>query len=291
MRLKRLLRTLAATAAIAVLPSCGSLDSGASDIVYEHADWLLQRMSARYVELDDKQKQALHTRLSRLHSWHRAQELPLYADLLDRAAQRIDRHLSREDIAWMLRSIHERRRAGALVVAQEIAPLLLTLTPAQQAQIADAMARDDARFEKTQLRPDSAAMSKERTHWLTGQVERWTGKLAHDQAERVRRLASSTVDFPAARLAERRRWQASLLQLMRQFHDEQPLRLALADLLAAPRAGANEPYKRSVAHYEEELAQMILDLDRSLAPAQRAAAVEHLHHFAARLREIAAKPA
>jgi hypothetical protein len=226
-----------------------------------------------------------------LHTWHRVRELPLYADLLDQTAGRVDRHLGREDVAWMIRSIHERRRAGAVVVAQELAPLLLTLTPAQQAQIAEAMARDDARFEKTQLKSDPAGMSKKVRNWMNGQDERWTGKLTHDQRERVGRVALSTEDFPAARLAERRRWEAALLQQTRQVHDEQALRSALADLLAEPRTGAKEAYTRSVAHYEEELTQMILDLDRSLTPSQRAAAVERLHHFAAHLRELAAKPA
>jgi len=285
------LRALAAAATVAVFASCSGVDSGAMDIAYEHADWLLQRMSARYVELDDSQKKALHTRLSHLHAWHRTQELPLYADLLDQTADRIDRHLGPADTAWMARSIQERRRAGAVVVAQELAPLLLTLTPAQQAQIAEAMARDNAHFTKTQLGPDSAARSKERTQWLSAQVERWTGKLTRDQREGIGRLASSTPDFPAARLAERRRWQASLLQLIRQPHDEAALRSALADLLAAPRAGANDAYKHALAHYEEELDQTILDLDRSLTPSQRTTAVERLHHFAAHLRELAAKPA
>jgi hypothetical protein len=226
-----------------------------------------------------------------LHAWHRTQELPLYADLLDESANRISRHLGPADMTWMVRSIQERRRAGAVVVARELAPLLLTLTPAQEAQIAEAMARDNARFAKTQLGPDPAARSKERTEWLSAQVERWTGKLTRDQRERVRRLASSTADLPEARLAERQRWQAMLLQLIRQLHDEPALRSALADLLAAPRTGANEAYKHAVAHFEAELDQMILDLDRSLTPSQRATAVERLHHFAAHLRELAAKPA
>ena len=284
-------RALTAALAVAVLASCSGVDSGAMDIAYEHADWLLQRMSARYVDLDDSQKKALRTRLSRLHAWHRTQELPLYADLLDQTADRINQHLGPADMAWMAHSIHERRRAGAVAVAQELAPLLLTLTQAQEAQIAEAMARDNAHFAKTQLGPDPAARSKERTQWLSGQVERWTGKLTHDQREGIGRLASSTPDFPAARLAERRRWQASLLQLIRQPHDEAALRSGLADLLATPRAGANDAYKHAVAHYEEELNRMILDLDRSLTPSQRATAVERLHHFAAHLRELAAKPA
>ena len=104
-------------------------------------------------------------------------------------------------------------------------------------------------------------------------------------------MVSSTPDFPAARLAERRRWQASLLQLIRQQHDEAALRSGLADLLATPRAGANDAYKHAVAHYEAELDQMILDLDRSLTPTQRATAVERLHHFATHLRQLATKPA
>ncbi|HYL19965.1 MAG TPA: DUF6279 family lipoprotein [Burkholderiales bacterium] len=291
MLLRQLARTVATAFAIALLASCSAIDSGTLDIAYEHADWLLQKMSTHYVELDKGQAEALRARLDRLHAWHRTQELPMYADLLDQAAERVARRLSKDDIDWMIHSFEERRRVGAAAVSKELAPLLLTLSASQQAQIAGAMTRDNARFAKTQLEPDAAALSKERTKWLAGQVERWTGKLTPGQFERVRRVALATADFPAERLEQRRRWQAALLRNVRQYHDELALGAALTELLASPRSVADDGYIRAVARLEDELTQMILDLDRTLTVEQRAAVVTHLHTYSRRLRELAARSA
>ena len=291
MLLRQLARALVAASATALLASCSAIDSGALDVAYEHADWLLQKMSTRYVALDENQTTALRARLNRLHTWHRTQELPMYADLLDQAAERVARRVSKDDITWMIRSFEERRRVGAAAVSRELAPLLLTLSPSQQAQIAGAMTRDNAHFAKTQLEPDPAALSKERMKWLTGQVQRWTGKLTPTQLERVDRVALATADFPAERLEQRRRWQAALLRSLRQYHDEAALGAALTELLASSRTVADDGYIRAVARYEDEFTQMVLDLDRTLTAQQRAAAVTRLHSYSRRFRELAAKSA
>ena len=289
MLLRQLARTTVATLAIALLASCSAIDSGAFDVAYEHADWLLQKMSTRYVDLNESQSKALHARLNRLHAWHRTQELPIYADLFDQAADRVSRRLSKDDITWIIHSFEERRRVGAAAVSKELAPLLLTLSPSQQAQIAGAMTRDNAHFARTQLEPNPAALSKERTKWLTAQVQRWTGKLTPSQLERVERVALATGDFPAERLEQRRRWQAALLRSVRQYHDEAALGAALTELLASSRTVADDGYMRAVAQYEDEFTQMVLDLDRTLTAQQRAAAVMRLHTYSRRFRELAAK--
>jgi uncharacterized protein DUF6279 len=289
MLLRQLARTTVATLAIALLASCSAIDSGAFDVAYEHADWLLQKMSTRYVDLNESQSKALHARLNRLHAWHRTQELPIYADLFDQAADRVSRRLSKDDITWIIHSFEERRRVGAAAVSKELAPLLLTLSPSQQAQIAGAMTRDNAHFARTQLEPNPAALSKERTKWLTAQVQRWTGKLTPSQLERVERVALATGDFPAERLEQRRRWQAALLRSVRQYHDEAALEAALTELLASSRTVADDGYMRAVAQYEDEFTQMVLDLDRTLTAQQRAAAVMRLHTYSRRFRELAAK--
>ena len=291
MLLRQLARATAATLAVALLASCSAIDSGAFDVAYEHADWLLQKMSTRYVDLNESQSKALHARLNRLHAWHRTQELPIYADLFDQAADRVSRRLSKDDITWIVHSFEERRRVGAAAVSKELAPLLLTLSPSQQAQIAGAMTRDNAHFARTQLEPNPAALSKERTKWLTAQVQRWTGKLTPSQLERVERVALATGDFPAERLEQRRRWQAALLRSVRQYHDEAALGAALTELLASSRTVADDGYMRAVAQYEDEFTQMVLDLDRTLTAQQRAAAVTRLHTYSRRFRELAAKSA
>lgn len=260
---------------------------GAISLAYDHADWLVPRSIARYVDLSPAQKDELNAHFERLHGWHRANELPLYADVLDQASQRVGRGLTRDDVVWMLGTVTPRRQAGAAHIAAELAPMLVRLTPEQQAEIADNLAKDQAKFVKTQLGPDPDEVQRERTDWLTKQVERWTGSLTSQQRARVAAVALATPEFPAARAAERRRRQIAFLELIGRARDESSLRSGLERLLSSPRTGADTDYQRAVAHYEDQLTDMILDLDHSLSARQRATAVDRLQRYAAQFRELA----
>ena len=265
------------------------MSGSAVNVAYDHADWLAAQKIARYVDLDKSQTAALRVHFERLHAWHRSHELPVYADLLDQAAERMTRPLRSEDIAWMMKNVNERRRIGAVQIANELAPLLITFSVEQRMQLADNLARDNARFTKTHLVPDRSKMLKERTEWLVGHVERWIGDLTPAQRARVNAVVVATPDFSAARVAERRRRQLRFVQLVEQLHDEQAMRLPLISLLATPHAKADESYRSAVVRYERELTRMVLDLDRTLTARQRAMAVSRLHRYAAQTRALAAK--
>ena len=62
-------------------------------------------------------------------------------------------------------------------------------------------------------------------------------------------------------------------------------------MLGTPREGAEEAYRRSAVHYEEQMIQLVLDLDRSLSREQRATAVSRTRHYAQNFRALAVKGA
>ena len=89
-------------AATLALSACAALNVGTFNVAYEHADWLLQRMASRYIDFDARQEPAVRTGFGKLHAWHRAQELPLYAQLMDSAATRVERGLRRKIFIFIL---------------------------------------------------------------------------------------------------------------------------------------------------------------------------------------------
>jgi len=282
------LRAAYAAAALA-LSSCAALNVGTFNVAYEHADWLLQRMASHYVDFDAGQKQALQAGFGNLHEWHRRQELPLYADVMDAAAKRMERGLRRDDVVWMVRSVTERWQVTSRHLAADLTPVLATLTEEQVAQMERKLAEDNAKFAKTQLSPDIRKADKYRAEWLNDQIVRWIGELTPAQKDRVALSVKQTEDFPALRLAERRRRQANFLQLVRHTHDPRALGAALDDMLSTPREGAEEAYRRSAVHYEEQMVQLVLDLDRTLSPEQRATAAARMRRYAENFRALAVK--
>ena len=274
------LRGTCAAAALA-LSSCAALNVGTFNVAYEHADWLLQRMAAHYVDFDARQGQAVHTGFGNLHAWHRIQELPVYAEVMDSAATRMERGLRRDDVVWMVRSVTERWLVVSRRLAAEMTPVLATLSEQQVVQMERKLADDNAKFAKTQVSADIRKADKHRAEWLNDQITRWTGELTPAQKDRVSLAVKQTEDFPALRLCRTsRRRQANFLQLVRHTHDAPALGAALSDMLGTPREGAEEGYRRSVVHYEGQMIQLVLDLDRTLSPEQRATAVARMRRYA-----------
>lgn len=279
--------TVSIAAAALLLCSCTMLNVGTMNVAYEHADWLLQRMAAHYVDFDARQAQVVRTGFGTLHAWHRSEELPLYAEIMDAAATRIERGLRREDILWMQRAVNERWKVISKRLAAEATPLLVTLTPQQLAQMERRLAEDNAKFAKTQVNADVTKANRYRTEWLIEQIARWTGDLTPAQKARVELTVKQTQEFPALRLAERRRRQTHFLQIVRSTRDPDALGNALDQMLIAPREGADEAYRKSVARYEEQMIQMLLDIDHTLSPGQRATAAARMRRYAENFRTLA----
>jgi hypothetical protein len=285
--LQRTCLRMACALGVLGLSSCAALNVGTVNVAYEHADWLLQRMAAHYVDFDAGQAQAVRTGFGNLHAWHRSQELPVYAELMDAAAARMERGLRRDDVVWIVRAINDRWQVVGQRLAGEMTPVLVTLTPGQVQQMERKLADDNAKFAKTQVSADVRKADKHRADWLVDQFARWTGELTPAQRQRIELAVKQTEDFPALRLAERRRRQSHFLELVRDKRDPRALGSALNDMLSTPREGADEAYRRSVARYEEQMTQMVLDLDRTLSPEQRATAASRMRRYAQSFRALA----
>jgi hypothetical protein len=286
----RLLSSLLPTLAVAVcVASCSQIGVGTFKLLYEHADWLLQRAIGHYIDLDKSQAQMLRAQIETLHRWHRTQELPLYADAFDSAAQRVARGLTSEDVVWMFRFVDERWQVTAARIASDFTPVVMTLRPDQRVHIAEVFDHDNVRYARKDIDPGRQKTVEARTTWLARQMEYWTGELSAEQRGRIRVVNAATSELPEARLDERRRRQWAFLRLVGSKEGESVIEATLGSLLKVPRTGADESYAGSVRRYEQELSRMILDLDRSLSARQRITAVDRLHGFARELRTVAAE--
>lgn len=265
---------------LALLGACSAVR-----LTYDNADWLLARMAQSYVDLDRDQDRALKAELAQLHDWHRREELPRYARLFDEAADRIERGLSRSDVEWALAAVRARSLALAGRAASELAPLLLTLNDRQLAELERRFARDNRKFYASKLPKDPEEAIQARAEWLADQLSAWTGNLTLAQRRRIEQLVRAFPEVPAIRLDNREKRQADLLRLLRQ-RDEPVARSRLVAFLSDPEASRTERYHASMVAWESQFADLLVDLDRSLLPSQRAAAVERLRSYATEFRAL-----
>jgi hypothetical protein len=275
--MSRPLLTLLACAA-ALLASCSTVR-----LSYDHADFLLARMAARYVDLDEEQSRAFRAQLSDFHAWHRAQELPHYAALFDDAARRLGHGLSQDDLDWVMRAMRERAHAMGSQAGEDLAPVLATLSDKQVRQMEERFEQDNRKFMRTQLN----GSTDRRARWIAGRVEDFVGELTPAQMARVRTLVEAFPDMPALRLAERKRRQQVLVRVVRDGRRTGQLERGLAQLLANPDAGRPETSRQAMHRWQQAFFATMLELDRSLSPEQRHTAVVRLRAYASDFRHLA----
>lgn len=266
---------------IALLASCSAVR-----LSYDNADWVLARMAGNYVDMDREQARALKAQLGQFHAWHRREELPRYAALLDDAAVRVQRGLSRDDVVWVVGAVRTRYQVLGRQAADRLAPLLLTLNDSQLAGMEARFAADNRKF-AGKLPKDPTEAVQVRADWLCARFEDWIGDMTPAQHDLVVSFARAFPDVPAQRLADRKRRQEQLLVVLREHAHGPDAQLRLVGLISDFEAGRNQRYRDTLVSWEAGFIDLIVQLDHTLSPRQRAMTVEQMHDYAQEFRSMA----
>lgn len=271
-------RASVAVLAALLLSACSAIQIG-----YRNADTFLRWHANSYFDFEGEQSEELDTRIAAFLDWHRAAALPGYAKLLDEAAARTGRGLSRADIAWAYDSARAQLREGLAKAAAEAAPLLDKLPAAKIVHLEQRLAEDNRKFARQQL---SGSVEERRERRLKRNVERledWLGGLSDAQIRRVRQYASSAPLAAEMRDRDRRRRQAELLAMLRERRAGQ----RLAGWAADWDHGRTPEYAAASRQMLDAYFDMLLDLDRTLSAEQRRHAVNRLRFYAENFRVLA----
>lgn len=260
-----------------LLAGCSTLQLG-----YNSADTLLRWRGDQYFDFQGEQSDAYAARVASLMRWHRANALPEYAKSADEAAQRIERGLSREDLVWGYDSVRGHIRTVLRAAAGEAAGLLDQLTPAQLEHFERRLARENREFEKEQLSGTPEERRSRRAKRTVERMEDWVGELSSGQLERVRRYSTRAPLTAEYRDRERRRLQRALLDML----SARQARERLADFVVHWDRGREAEFDRLNRVQLDEYFALLLDLERTLTPAQREKLVRRMRLFAQDFAEL-----
>ena len=282
--MKRAVTYLAFAACASFLAACSMTRVG-----YNYADTLARYMASSYLDLDAVQSEDLEPRLVRLHQWHRVNELPAYAELLRSASQRAARGITAEDVAWGLGNVRARYRTFAAKAAEDAAPVLAMLGAAQLAALEHRFAENNEKYAKKFLSLDDEKRRRAQTQRMLERFSDFAGDLTPEQEARIERFALAHERHVALRFEDRQRWQRDLVALLRQQRAPQELGRSLADMFDKPELRRSEEFLREDRRWDEDLGRLIVDLDRSLSPKQRARVVRRLSDYAEDFSVLAGK--
>lgn len=255
-------------AATLALGACSALKSA-----YEQGDHLAYWWLDRYVDISSDQAPQVRSAVSTFFRWHRREQLPAIAALLEQAKGQVQQPMAAQTVRHYQ---HAAQRLGHLAFRQALpdtAALLVTLTPAQIRHMQERMANDNAKYRRTFLTADEAERIDARMKKVMRYAELIYGDFSAEQERQIRAAVVPVVQATAARLALRERRQQAWLALVRQVAAERP-----------PRSEVERRLEQFDAAWREQAAQADSDAGIMVAvqianlatPAQRQHAVARL---------------
>jgi len=268
-----------------VLLALGWLAAGCSAlrIAYENADTYVYYRATSYLDLDAKASQELDERIDEFFAWHRRNALPHYARIAEDAGKRVARGLTPEDIGWAYDALFAHARQSLRVAGERIAPMLDRLTPQQVAYMEKRFAEDNRRFAKEFLRGSEAERRKRRAKRIEERLEDWVGNLSPAQVQKIRQFSERMPLYDELRDRDRKRMQAELIRMIRSREAQE----RLPDWIANWERGRDPEHLAASERFRREYGTLLVELDRTLTPDQRAHAVGNFRRYAEDFRTLA----
>jgi hypothetical protein len=279
----RFLRVALMASLVALVAGCGT----ALRIAYNNSDVAVRYLAHEYFDLHNDQSEAFKVQLARFHAWHRSEELPKYATLLDNAAGRVQHGLAPGDVTWAIASVRERAKALTGQAVADAAPVMTMLGPDNVAALERKLESNNAKFAKQFASGNERKDERARAKRVRERIEEWTGSLTPEQESLVDAYVASIPRLTEAQLEDRKRRQQELVSIFETYRGKPELATKVRAFMLDWEAERGPEYKRLAAEQEARFVQLMVDLDRTLTPKQRTTAVERLRRNAQELRALA----
>jgi len=279
----KLLRAPVALLVLGLLSACSGLQIG-----YRHADIYLVWKANAYFDLDKPQEAMVKGEIASALNWHRQSELPEYARLLETVQTKLKGNITREDAVWFDNQVRTLTRKSIERLAIDGAPALVTVTPAQIAEMEQKLVKDNESFFDKYARGTVDKQKARRVTRFIDSAEHWVGSLNDKQRAAIKAIAAESPTRYGLQLEERRRVQREFAALLREKNTPETIVPKLKAWIANWDDGRSPAYVAMVNASNDQLMRMTLAVTSTLTPDQRKRAQEQLQSYIDAMKELAA---
>lgn len=286
-RWPRIISVLLALLTALVLPGCSVVKLG-----YNNAESLSYWALDSHMDFNEVQSVTVRAELASLLAWHRANELPQYASVLDKLQRMGAGQVTPEAVCELASDVKTRFQTLLARTEGPVAAMAPTFTPAQLAHMAARFEKRNQKWHAEWLDGDASERSARRTKQLVSAAEWLYGSLNQPQRQA---LASSiaVTDYQAqAAYREALRRQQDTLQTLRDIQSSSAGRANAPALIHGLYARSmNSPdaaYQHYLAHITQATCKAYAQLHNSTTQAQRQHAMDALKGWQADVRALAA---
>lgn len=262
--MKVLSRCLLLLMAVHLLAACSSVR-----LVYSNLDRAVVWRATDYVDLDRAQRNWLRQEARVYLHWHRHQQLPEWAALLEGFDAGVQSGVDLEQ----LEAMEQRAQELIAVMLQRMAPLAVDLMAgfddAQVRGLEDALAASN---EDLNADYEGLPVDEQRAVWrqkTRAGLDRWIGRLTPEQEALLADVSTSIEPDNSEWVAFRQLWQADLLDALRQRDQMDAFEERIHELMLHRERWHTPAYQEIVARHQRIYRQFAVDLINTLKPEQK----------------------
>lgn len=273
-----MIRTLLAISALLLLQACSAIKLGYQQLPTLSYWWLDSTVS-----FSGNQTPAAKEAIDKLYQWHRREELPGYAALLQRTADLSAGSVQPEQLCRVIDEVQARLDTLMRQAVAQAAPVAMGLGPRQLSHMARHWEQQNEEWEKEWLQGDADARMERRVDKALGRYNSFYGELSAAQTALIKtQLAQSPWTAEWGRRDRQRRQQDLLSTLQRISQSNMTQAQAEAQLwgvwkrwLQPPDAGQRAVVQSLSQRACENLAQ----LHNTATPEQRVRVARRLRAY------------
>ncbi|MDB5860399.1 MAG: hypothetical protein JWQ76_4088 [Ramlibacter sp.] len=243
-----------------------------------------------YIDFNETQGPLARQEITRLHAWHRQQELPRLGEMLGRLEQLAPGSISPPQACAVVTEVQARMNGVADRAEPAMLGLATTVTARQLRHLERKYRNNNETFRKDWLDLPASELKDKRYQQMLERAEKIYGSLDEPQRVVLRQGIAQSMYEPQRILAERQRRQQDLLHTLRRMAEPGTatdsartlLRAYLERVQHSPDAG----YRSWQDALVQEGCRMFSAVHESTTAAQRQQAVRRLRAYQRDLREL-----
>jgi hypothetical protein len=274
-------RTLLAVLAISVFASGCTIK-----LAYNFLDWGLYWQMEDYVKFNRDQSSLVKDELSKLVDWHRSDELPKYADQLEKLSNGLENGLTVEQLDDTYNSLSIGWQRIVIKTLPAATDIMSKLTDQQVNDFFEILIEEEQDDARDIERDTEETLSEERAEYLSKKISDLIGKLNDEQKTLIVQWAPRIQPTAQLSLDHTIQWRIKMQSTMVERQNKQQLEETLLVLFANPDQLWSDEYRRAIEKNQHLVMQLIFDINQTLTDKQRRKLVRKLNSFIEDLRDL-----
>lgn len=277
-------------ALLAVLVISVSTSGCTTKLAYDFLDWGLYWELKDYVKFTRDQRFRVKDEISQLIDWHRSEELPQYADQLEKLSKQLKSGITVEQLEASYNYLKDSWQRIVIKTLPAAVDIISNLNDEQVNDFLKMLIEKEGDDAKKIEKGTHVRTVKKREAYVSKKIVDVIGKLNEDQKSLIAQWALSMKPTQELSLAQAIQWRTRMQTVLAERHNEQQLENNLMVLFANPEQLRSASYRRVIEKNKRLIMQLLFDLNRTLTNQQRSKLIKKLQSYINDFRDLSGRP-